>query len=614
MLLTSHCHRPSLPFPAPQQLSNSQPYNHHRKRGTFTTVHAQINRRESGREESKPFSSSFSPSPVTQFSTDVCNARKKMVIVDKYIVGTFFASLMGFFILYVLRQKTTAKHRRRDQFQSRQHYQIRNDPTTGECLPDSGSDVIIVGAGVAGAALAYTLGKDGRRVRVIERDLTEPDRIVGELLQPGGYLKLIELGLEDCVEEIDAQRVLGYALFKDGKNTRLSYPLEKFHSDVSGRSFHNGRFIQRMREKAATLPNVHLEQGTVSSLLEENGIVKGVEYKTKAGQELKAYAPLTIVCDGCFSNLRRSLCKPEVEVPSCFVGLVLENCELPYANHGHVILADPSPILFYPISSTEVRCLVDVPGQKLPSLASGEMANYLKTMVAPQIPAELYDAFIAAIDKGNIRTMPNRSMPAAPCPTPGALLMGDAFNMRHPLTGGGMTVALSDIVVLRNLLKPLHDMTDADSLCRYLESFYTLRKPVASTINTLAGALYKVFCASPDQARNEMRQACFDYLSLGGACSTGPVALLSGLNPRPLSLVLHFFAVAIYGVGRLLLPYPSPKRLWIGARLISGASGIIFPIIKAEGIRQMFFPATMPAYYRAPLVDEVSDSAPQESK
>ena len=31
---------------------------------------------------------------------------------------------------------------------------------------------------------------------MIERDLNEPDRIVGELLQPGGYLKLIELGLE----------------------------------------------------------------------------------------------------------------------------------------------------------------------------------------------------------------------------------------------------------------------------------------------------------------------------------------------------------------------------------------------------------------------------------
>lgn len=157
-----------------------------------------------------------------------------------------------------------------------------------------------------------------------------------------------------------------------------------------------------------------MEEGTVKSLIEENGSVKGVLYKTKTGEEVKAHAPLTVVCDGCFSNLRRSLCSPkvffnfilypffiftvqflftfmcsffssQVDVPSCFVGLVLENCELPYPNHGHVILADPSPILFYPISSTEVRCLVDVPGEKVPSVANGEMSKYLKTVVAPQV-------------------------------------------------------------------------------------------------------------------------------------------------------------------------------------------------------------------------------------
>lgn len=76
----------------------------------------------------------------------------------------------------------------------------------------------------------------------------------------------------------------------------------------------------------------------------------------------------------------------QVDVPSCFVGLVLENCELPCANHGHVILGDPSPVLFYPISSTEIRCLVDVPGQKVPSISNGEMAKYLKTVIAPQVP------------------------------------------------------------------------------------------------------------------------------------------------------------------------------------------------------------------------------------
>ncbi|KAI7727962.1 hypothetical protein M8C21_002807 [Ambrosia artemisiifolia] len=477
------------------------------------------------------------------------------------------ALILSFNLLYIFR--SNLKRRRTSTEIERKISNVSDAVRLLNTESDGTTDVIVVGAGVAGAALACTLAKISY------------------------FLYYLLTVVTDCVDGIEAQQVFGYAIYMDGRNTKLSYPLEKFESDVSGRSFHNGRFIQRMREKAASLPNVKLEQGTVTSLLEINGTVQGVNYKTKDGQTLTARAPLTIVCDGCFSNLRRALCKPQVEVPSSFVGLVLENIDLPYANHGHVILADPSPILFYPISNTEVRCLVDVPGQKVPSVASGEMADYLKTVVAPQIPPELYDAFVAAVDKGNIRTMPNRSMPAVPQPTPGALLMGDAFNMRHPLTGGGMTVALSDIVLLRDLLRPLCNLNDATTLCNYLECFYTLRKaiprrfytqrtnrikclvfyfllqPVSSTINTLAGALYKVFCASPDPARKEMRKACFDYLSLGGMCSEGPISLLSGLNPRPLVLFLHFFAVAIYGVGRLLIPFPSPKRLWLGARLIS---------------------------------------------
>ena len=57
-------------------------------------------------------------------------------------------------------------------------------------------EVVIVGSGILGSAMAAVLGKDGRRVTIIERDLKEPDRIVGELLQPGGYRCLKSLGLE----------------------------------------------------------------------------------------------------------------------------------------------------------------------------------------------------------------------------------------------------------------------------------------------------------------------------------------------------------------------------------------------------------------------------------
>ena len=57
-------------------------------------------------------------------------------------------------------------------------------------------DLIIVGAGIVGTAAAKAFGEDGRRVLLIERDLSEPDRIVGELMQPGGVNALKALGME----------------------------------------------------------------------------------------------------------------------------------------------------------------------------------------------------------------------------------------------------------------------------------------------------------------------------------------------------------------------------------------------------------------------------------
>ncbi|CAK7330311.1 unnamed protein product [Dovyalis caffra] len=196
--------------------------------------------------------------------------------------------------------------------------------------------------------------------------------------------------------------------------------------------------------------------------------------------------------------------------------------------------------------------------------------------------------------------MANRIMPVSHYPIPGAFLMGDALNMRHPLTGGGMTVALSDVVLLRDLLRPLNHLSDAAALCKYLQSFSILRKPMATTINTVAGALHTVFSASEDPLRKEMRQACFNYFCLGGVFSNGLMSLLSGMNPDPLRLVFHCLALAVYTVGRLLLPLPTPKRIWIGTKLILVALGIFLPIIKAEGIRATFFPVTMLAYYRTP--------------
>ena len=91
--------------------------------------------------------------------------------------------------------------------------------------------------------------------------------------------------------------------------------------------------------------------------------------------------------------------------------------------------------------------------------------------------------------------MQNKLMAAAPLHTPGALLLGDSFNMRHPLTGGGMTVALGDAALLLTMLQALPSFEDPAATALATRGFYTARKPLSATINTLANALYAVFVA-----------------------------------------------------------------------------------------------------------------------
>lgn len=89
------------------------------------------------------------------------------VMVDNYVAGTLLAFLLGFVVVYILRRKTTAEKDERGERRAEGggFDEIRNDcvrsSTDGEVRPEGGpeTDVVIVGAGVAGAALAHTLGK-----------------------------------------------------------------------------------------------------------------------------------------------------------------------------------------------------------------------------------------------------------------------------------------------------------------------------------------------------------------------------------------------------------------------------------------------------------------------
>ncbi|GAW85293.1 squalene monooxygenase [Bathymodiolus platifrons methanotrophic gill symbiont] len=405
-------------------------------------------------------------------------------------------------------------------------------------------DICIIGAGMAGATIAAYLAPRGIKIALIDREYTEKRRIVGELLQPGAVQTLQKMGLEHLLEGFDSQPIYGYALFNSDKHFSISYNADD-STDYHGVGLHNGRFLQKIREdvlKNKTVTQIH---GTVSELIEDtDGVVTGVKYREKHTREYKTVnAKLTITSDGFFSNFRKDLSNNVKTVTSFFIGLVLKDCELPFPNHGHVFLSAPTPFICYPISSTETRLLIDFPGKKAPK--KDDIQEHILTKVAPFLPAEFKECFANAMAENDFKVMPNHYMPAKPVLRKGAVLLGDALNMRHPLTGGGLTAVFNDVYLLSTHLLAMPDFNDPKLIHEKLELYYSDRYHANTNINIMANALYGVM------SNDLLKQGVFEYLSKGGNKSGGPITLLAGLNRNPTQLIKHFFSVALLCISNL---------------------------------------------------------------
>lgn len=457
---------------------------------------------------------------------------------------------------------------------------------------DHEADVVIVGAGILGSALAVALGRQGRSVLLLEASLKEPDRIVGELLQPGGVQALEKLGLRDCLEGIDAIPVKGYYVSYHSEAVGIKYPrLVPSAPQPEGRSFHHGRFVMKLRQAAMACPNVTVVETKATALVtcSHTQQVLGVACETKNEDDTVTkdcyFADLTVVADGYASKFRKDHLPYTPSVRSRFYGLELIDVELPMPCYGHVLLSDNPPILLYQIGTHETRILVDIP-DKLSSASpeKGGFKAHLGNVVLPSLPPAVQPAFRVALEKGRVRSMPNSFLSASKNKTPGLVIVGDALNMRHPLTGGGMTVAFNDVVVLRDLLSPenVPNLADTRKVLKQLSAFHWKRKNGSSVINILAQALYSLFAADDAKLR-ALQRGCFKYFQLGVV--DGPVGLLGGLIKQPMVLFSHFFTVAFVAIWLLFSNQPIYKLPYLIVHSIFvfwTACVVIFPYIFAE--------------------------------
>lgn len=139
---------------------------------------------------------------------------------------------------------------------------------------------------------------------------------------------------------------------------------------------------------------------------------------------------------------------------------------------------------------------------------------YIEENYLPHLPPSTQGPIQQALSTDQLRKMPNSFLPpkmqGRRNGRSGVIMVGDSWNMRHPLTGGGMTVAFSDAVLLTKYLAPsrtegdggLRDLHDWEEIRERLQRWYWERKNVASVVNILSIALYDLFGADGESLRS----------------------------------------------------------------------------------------------------------------
>jgi geranylgeranyl reductase family protein len=165
-------------------------------------------------------------------------------------------------------------------------------------------DVIVVGAGPAGAAAAIRVAKQGRDVLLLDRQTFPRDKACGDGIPPGSMAVLSELGLEDEIREAGF-----YPIHKLLLATPGGYSLNlKFTPKKAGMDFFIAPRVQfdYLLQQQAVKCGAEFCQAQVSAPVLNDGRVIGVRASIN-GKSKEILGRVVLGADGATSTIARAL-------------------------------------------------------------------------------------------------------------------------------------------------------------------------------------------------------------------------------------------------------------------------------------------------------------------
>ncbi len=311
-------------------------------------------------------------------------------------------------------------------------------------------NAIVVGAGPAGALLAYLLARRGVPVTLLERQTDFSREFRGEVLMPSGITALHEAGLRQQLDALPNLSMRMVEIFR-GERKVVAIPLDGFA--MPPRVVPQPAMLEMIVAEAAKFPGFKLDRGvTVRDLIHEKERVAGVRTDTLEGPR-DYRGDFVIACDGRVSAIRKRAELPQDRILQGFdvvwghvAGHFLDGrTARGYIGNGHLLILYPSPE-----GHMQIGWVIDKGtfGDIRKLGADGWIGE-----LAPHVSPDLRNFLVA-----NKTGLAHPVLLDVVCDrlrewsAPGLLLIGDAAHPMSPVGGQGINVALRDAVVAANHL------------------------------------------------------------------------------------------------------------------------------------------------------------------